>query len=131
MRKLLIVLMLGLCARFAFSQSIAVEPDEMFPLVSLVEPLAHFAGDQATYSTTLYAMRNANAYFAAYEALVAYHNEVALAARDLVEINHKQAIQIKEHKFDLVCAKTTGGIVGFGIGVGVASVVSILLLGGN
>lgn len=131
MRKLIISMMFCLCLFSANAEVVVNEPEAMFPLVSMIEPIAHFAGDQAAYSTTLYAMRNANAYFAAYEALVAYHNEVALAARDLVEINHKQAIQIKEHKFDLVCAKTTGGIVGFGIGVGVASVVSILLLGGN
>ena len=130
MRKLLIVLMLGLCARFAFSQSIAVEPDEMFPLVALVEPLAHFAGDQATYSTTLYAMRNANHYFAAYEALIDYHNEVALAARELVEVNHRQAVQIKEHKFELVCATWKGGLIGAGVGVAVTAFAAIVF-GGN
>ena len=68
--------------------------------------------------------------FAAYEALIDYHNEVALAARELVEVNHRQAVQIKEHKFELVCATWKGGLIGAGVGVAVTAFAAIVF-GGN
>lgn len=83
MKKLLVFAIILLFCTALHSEPIINDPQNMFPKVELVAPLAHFDGDKVEYPISLYAIKNANHYLDAYKALVVYHNQTAVDATTL------------------------------------------------
>jgi hypothetical protein len=115
MKKLIVVLLLAFAVSFAFAQ-ITDKPSEMFPQISMVDPIPHFNGDGQPEVITLYAMQNANHYLDAYKALVVYHNQTMTEAVTLSTVNKQLNVDLAKKNDEIFWASIKWGIIGAGLG---------------
>jgi hypothetical protein len=126
MKRFIVVAVLCFAIALCFALPVTDKPSEMFPSVSLPVPIAHFAGDQAPQTITLYAMRNANFYLDSYQALIQYHNSVAKDATLLAEVNVKLNTALKEKDIEMVWQGTKWGVIGVIVGAATVGVIALV-----
>ena len=120
----ILVMCFVVCSSFAFAQ-ITTRSDEIFPTISIVPPIAHFAGDDAPVVVQLYAMQNANHYLDAYKALVTYHNQTMIEAQAVSDVNGKLSDELKAKELDILWTGTKWAVIGAVVGGAVVGVICL------